>query len=120
MTEERLVELLKEARKICRGTKDCKDCVGYGKGVACIHYLNASHMVANGVTVREKGEWVITKRHTASKNPYMDDNYHIRAECSECNFCIHAENRSFGYAELNTTNYCPNCGADMRGEHESD
>ncbi len=62
------------------------------------------------------GRWVIEKRHTVSTNPYMDDNYHAHATCSECNFCIHSENASFGYPKLNTTNYCPNCGAKMDGD----
>ncbi len=62
------------------------------------------------------GRWVIEKRHTVSQKPYMDDNYHAHATCSECGFCIHSENASFGYPKLNTTNYCPNCGADMRGD----
>ena len=59
------------------------------------------------------GWWVIEKRHTVSRNPYIDDNYFASATCSECDFCIHAETKSFGYPDLNTTNYCPNCGAKL-------
>ena len=59
------------------------------------------------------GRWVIEKRHTVSRNPYIDDNYFASATCSECGFCIHAETKSFGYPDLNTTNYCPNCGAKL-------
>ena len=59
------------------------------------------------------GRWVIEKRHTVSRNPYIDDNYFASATCSECDFCIHAETKSFGYPDLNTTNYCPNCGAKL-------
>jgi len=59
------------------------------------------------------GRWIIEKRHSVSKNPYMDDNYFASATCSECGFCIHAEIKSFGYPELNVTNYCPHCGAKM-------
>ena len=62
------------------------------------------------------GRWVIEKRHTVSRNPYIDDNYFASATCSECDFCIHAETKSFGYPDLNTTNYCPNCGARMDGD----
>lgn len=62
------------------------------------------------------GVWVIEKRHSVSRNPYMDDNYFASATCSECDFCIHAETKSFGYPDLNTTNYCPNCGAKMDKE----
>ena len=62
------------------------------------------------------GRWVIEKRHTVLRNPYIDDNYFASATCSECDFCIHAETKSFGYPDLNTTNYCPNCGARMDGD----
>ena len=62
------------------------------------------------------GRWVIEKRHTVSRNPYIDDNYFASATCSECDFCIHAETKSFGYPDLNTTNYCPNCGAKLDKE----
>ena len=62
------------------------------------------------------GRWVIEKRHEVSRNPYIDDNYFASATCSECDFCIHAETKSFGYPDLNTTNYCPNCGAKMDKE----
>ena len=66
------------------------------------------------------GRWVIEKRHTVSRNPYIDDNYFASATCSECDFCIHAETKSFGYPDLNTTNYCPNCGARMDGGHSNE
>ena len=62
------------------------------------------------------GRWVIEKRHAVSRNPYIDDNYFASATCSECDFCIHAETKSFGYPDLNTTNYCPNCGAKLDKE----
>lgn len=78
------------------------------------HFLDRQPTI-DPESLRPKGRWVIEKRHTVSKNPYMDDNYHAHATCSECDFCIHSENASFGYPNLNTTNYCPNCGAKMEG-----
>ena len=59
------------------------------------------------------GRWVIKNRHTASSNPYMDDDYFASATCSECNFCIESKIASFSFPKLNTTRYCPNCGAKM-------
>ena len=56
----------------------------------------ADLMIANGVTVRAKGEWVLNQIYWWT--------------CSEC-----------GYSPDEKFCYCPNCGADMRGaEHETD
>lgn len=60
--------------------------------------------------------WVIEKRHSVSKNPYMDDNYHIHASCSNCGFIVDSRNLSFGYADLKTTKFCSECGAHMDEE----
>lgn len=60
--------------------------------------------------------WVIKKRHSVSKNPYMDDNYHAHATCSHCGFVVDSRNMSFGYADLKTTKFCPECGAHMDEE----
>lgn len=43
---------------------------------------------------RKKGEWI------------LKPNIYGVAYCSECDYELHTDN----------TNYCPNCGADMRGE----
>ena len=59
------------------------------------------------------GRWIIKKRHTISSNPYMDDDYFASATCSECNFCVESKIASFSFPKLNTTSYCPNCGAKM-------
>ena len=62
------------------------------------------------------GKWIIDKWHSVSSNPYMDDNYHTHADCSECDFRIGSLNNSFWYPEIKTTKYCPNCGAKMDGD----
>ena len=64
-------------------------------------YDVADHLLANGVVVREKGEWV--------KN-WCDNNL-IGHEYEDCPFC--------GCEILDTekfwdAHFCPNCGADMR------
>lgn len=85
-----------------------------------IHYYDGEEVIEDAPTIEadpvRHGRWVIEKRHSVSRNPYMDDNYFASATCSECDFCIHAETKSFGYPDLNTTNYCPNCGARMDGD----
>ena len=83
-------------------------------------YARVKRMVEEAPTIdpeslSPKGRWIIKKRYTASKNPYLDDSYHASAICSECGFCVCADTGRFGYPKLNTTNYCPNCGAKMEG-----
>lgn len=45
---------------------------------------------------RKKGEWI------------LKPNIYGVAYCSECDYELHTDN----------TNFCPNCGADMRGEED--
>lgn len=61
----------------------------------------ADYLITNGVVVREKGEWVFEEVYpgVVSLNGYM---------CSKC--------------RKNTakkTDFCPNCGADMRGDKKN-
>lgn len=56
----------------------------------------ADHLIANGVTVRERGRWIM--KETMIRSPFAKNAY-----CSECL-------EETGYAH----NFCPNCGADMR------
>ena len=61
----------------------------------------ADHLIANGVTVREKGEWV---------QCFEDWRCQIEGDkCSACGF------EHYG-CSINHFHFCPNCGADMRGE----
>lgn len=49
--KEKLVELLQKADKKCNDTKQCENCVGFGKGNECVNHLIADVLVANGVIV---------------------------------------------------------------------
>lgn len=66
----------------------------------------ADHLLANGVVVREKGEWIGEADGYADGEPVYDVWY-----CPECNHCI--DDGTDDPALL--PNFCPNCGADMRG-----
>lgn len=55
----------------------------------------ADHLLANGVVVREKGEWEI--------HGQVDTMFY----CSKCKLNVS------GF-EKRWLNFCPNCGADMR------
>ena len=75
-------------------------------------YDEALKMAIDALKERPKGKWVYEKI-----NCYTDRTY-----CSECgshapfeyvtddHYGIHA------HGEIRKTNFCPNCGADMRGE----
>lgn len=53
----------------------------------------ADHLIAHGVVVREKGEWVY--------------DHWCEFKCSKCGALSKTEPRG-------EENFCPNCGADMR------
>ena len=56
----------------------------------------------NGIDAERKGEWIGDCAFVDEfGQPYVVD------RCNQCGYC--------GYADMN---YCPNCGADMRGEDD--
>ena len=85
--KQRLIELLKES-KLCSKRFDDQ----YSDGTISII---ADHLIANGVTIRERGEWV--KPSLASE--------------TNCSRCGRTSKMLFGYL----SEFCPHCGADMRG-----
>ena len=62
----------------------------------------ADHLIANGVVVREKGEWM--EMVDCVEDGYTGEYYEeIYYNCLNCD-----------YATTENTPFCPNCGADMR------
>ena len=61
-----------------------------------------NHLLANGVVVREEGEWL----HVCGKGR------HAEYECSECKIHVCFDEKIGG--DIPAYNFCPNCGADMR------
>ena len=55
-----------------------------------------------------RGRWVVNQ--TA-----MGTNYSVCSEC-EKEFCFRTDYGTLIKIDLSGTNYCPNCGAEMRGE----
>lgn len=103
--KEKLIELMEEARNICRGRNydDCKLCSGYGNGLPCIDHLIADHLIENDVTVQKKGEWkweYIVAHGVAEK----------KAVCSLCG----VPNKQY------KPPYCPHCGAKMDAPKDGD
>ena len=60
----------------------------------------ADHLIANGVVVREKGEWV----------EHYNEGYEMWFY--DCPFCD--DGYSMKQRDKSKPNFCPNCGADMR------
>lgn len=94
--KENLIELLSSIQDEGRA---------YGADVTAIlsNSQIADYLIANGVTVREKGEWEIR----------IDDYDCEYAMCSVCCSVFYdGENDTFDIRP----NFCPDCGADMRGD----
>lgn len=105
---EKLIALLENASY----QFDNRDCGEDAEGCEYHCYPNcwaqfiADHLIANGVVVREKGEWEIIR----------DDYDNELMRCPVC----HAEMYDGENDTVDSTpNFCPNCGADMRIEEQN-
>lgn len=67
----------------------------------------ADYLIGNGVVVRDKGYWV--QSGTCEHKPYRVRNTD-KWTTYKCSVCGYGNGRRFN------TNFCPNCGADMRGD----
>ena len=62
----------------------------------------ADYLLDNGIVIREKGDW-----------HYEEDEYGTYFECTICG----CQNQNYD-ADEGRTDFCPWCGADMRGEQD--
>ena len=67
----------------------------------------ADHLIAHGVTVRERGRWLNWKG-----EPFTEGDFGWDWTCSVCKNTLEYEEPVT--AEEFPSNFCPNCGADMR------
>lgn len=76
------------------------------KGLDCDALMIAiSEQPTADVRENVKGEWIACEH-----NKWMHGTYALR--CSKCNGGYHLSTEK----HMGTWNYCPNCGADMRGD----
>ena len=105
-TREKLIELINESRVT---NTEHSVCINGSKYIA-------DHLIANGVTVKECGEWVHPKGYVVSNGFLCSKCGHEQSSYRPINprsggVCIADENGNFFYPpELK---YCPNCGAKM-------
>lgn len=95
---EKLWKLIADAQEKCNA-RDCDAC-DYRDKEACFSHLKVDHLIANGVVVREKGEWI------EKEDWNVDDYYYTCSVCKEDFVTIDGEPMR--------SNFCPNCGSDMR------
>ena len=102
---EKLYELMDAARAYadleCDKRDGCSCCPNDSRGEFCLTPWMVDHLLANGVVVREKGEWV--------------DHFVRDWRCSNCGEKIKKVRNVDGYCYDDKPNFCPNCGADMTG-----
>lgn len=98
---EKLIELLCEAMQT-------DDCVGHCDSNCGRVETTADHLIANGVTVRDKGEW-----NDSGRLVFEDGSKAIVH--TECGCALTEKEYSSFY-----WNFCPLCGADMRKGAEHD
>ena len=79
-----------------------------GKKIVTAHFI-ADYLIANGVVIREKGEWLNWKLDVIGQ-----DEAWCGWTCSVCNHELVFDEAVT--REDFASDFCPNCGSDMRGE----
>ena len=99
-----------------RGIKKGKQTIIYEIGDAPCRACSVDDMkyeleTAPTIEVRKKGKWIRLDKDNKFFVPHM-------LQCSECGNILDKHGVNAGRGDAN---YCPNCGADMRGDdHEAD
>jgi len=80
----------------------CKDCIHSGLCYKENDYENFPEKCGSFIPERPTGEWIYGEEETGAFGIV-----YINKKCSRC---------SWEHSLLIPNNYCPNCGADMRGD----
>lgn len=83
-------------------SEQCSDCIANGGDWECDHMHCRKGRLPSAQPERKKGKWI-----------NVNDGKWNTFEVLKCSVCGELDNRMDW-----TDNYCPNCGADMRGEKD--
>ena len=105
--KQQIEEMAKELAKIQCNKKGCEDCEFYQFECDDLQYYTkiAEALYNAGYRRQSEGEWETEELTKADSYLFFS---HI---CSNCNY-FYKDARPFGY------DYCPNCGAKMKGGAE--
>ena len=109
MTNKEAIKILRPLFEQCKGTNRC---IGYIEHYFTKHEEMALDLAIKALEERPQGEWI-------------EDSY-VGFRCSECAHVAveytvitkFPDGSKVKGGDYNLTPYCPNCGADMRGEEE--
>ena len=90
--------------------------IGYNSALLAVKKLIANAPTVDAAPVR-RGEWVLEESPYAEHEEAMDGESHPRYVCSLCHCEAGFGCDPDGFAtDQQRSNFCPNCGADMRKE----
>lgn len=103
MSNREIIELANIIAERPCDSVDCAPCIHMGR--RCNDYLKAERAIAAGYHKQIEAEWIVV---------YEYNDYRMRKEAKiACSDCGHKPKYE-GY--LSDMNYCPKCGAKMKGE----
>ena len=102
------------AREMCHLSAECKTCQicdekYHGDGELCYFQCMANEIINHGYRKQNEGEW------ETSDQLYGDDGVWSIYRCSSCGYNTESYCRDVRDLKYN---YCPNCGAKMKGGAE--
>lgn len=97
MTKNEQIEEM--AKVICKPTANKGNCDKCGFKKQCSKFDDATDLYNAGYRKVERGEWI----------------YDAENECFTCSICENSALNNYRTLSVNS-DFCPHCGADMRGE----
>ena len=92
-----------DADRLCENCEEFPRCKGEFKAECAVCVEVAAQPTIDPASLRPKGEWVQVIYHVEFVDGFTDRLYECCSRCHEPN-------------GRRTSDFCPNCGADMRGE----